>query len=175
MPATAYHPLAKALHWLTALCVLGLIALGLWMTEMPISLMKLQLYAWHKWVGLIVLLLTVARLAWRWRSPTPPLPGTVLDWERRLAPYSHGLLLLLLLALPVSGWLMSSAGGVTVFWFGVLHLPDLVPRDLSLFEALRRLHHLLAWSLIALLGLHVLAVLHHDVIRRDGIFRRMWL
>ena len=99
----------------------------------------------------------------------------MLDWERRLAPYSHGLLLLLLLALPVSGWLMSSAGGVTVFCFGVLQLPDLVPRDLGLFEALRRLHHLLAWSLIALLGLHILAVLHHDVIRRDGIFRRMWL
>jgi len=175
VPGIAYHPLAKALHWLTALCVLGLIAIGLWMTEMPISLMKLQLYAWHKWVGLVVLLLTVGRLAWRWRSPPPPPPGTMLDWARRLAPYSHGLLLLLLLALPVSGWLMSSAGGVTVFWFGVLQLPDLVPRDLGLFEALRRLHHLLAWSLIALLGLHVLAVLHHDVIRRDGIFRRMWL
>lgn len=175
MPGPAYHPLAKVLHWLTALCVLGLIAVGLSMTEMPISLMKLQLYAWHKWVGLVVLLLTFGRLAWRWRSPPPPLPGTVIEWERRLAPYSHGLLLFFLLALPVSGWLMSSAGGVTVYWFGVLQLPDLVPRDLGLFELLRSLHHVLAWSLIVLLVTHVLAVLHHDVIRRDGIFRRMWL
>lgn len=175
MAGTAYHPLAKALHWLTALCVLGLIAVGLWMTEMPLSLMKLQLYAWHKWLGLLVLLITFGRLAWRLRSPPPPLPNIVIDWERRLAPYSHGLLLFLLLALPVSGWLMSSAGGVTVYWFGVLQLPDLVPRGLALFEALRRLHHVLAWCLIALIALHVLAVLHHDVIRRDGIFRRMWL
>lgn len=175
MAGTAYHPLAKALHWLTALCVLGLIAVGLWMTEMPISLMKLQLYAWHKWLGLLVLLITFGRLVFRLRSPPPPLPNVVIDWERRMAPYSHGLLLFLLLALPFSGWLMSSAGGVTVYWFGVLRLPDLVPRDLALFEGLRRLHHVLAWSLVALLALHVLAVLHHDVIRRDGIFRRMWL
>jgi cytochrome b561 len=80
----------------------------------------------------------------------------------------------LLLAMPVSGWLMSSAGGVTVYWFGVLQLPDLVPRDPLTFEMLRTLHHQLAWALIAVLSVHVLAVVHHDILRRDGVFRRMW-
>ena len=94
-------------------------------------------------------------------------------WERRLAPLGHGALLVLLLAMPVSGWLMSSAGGVTVFWFGVLQLPDLVPRDPLTFEMLRTLHHWLAWTLMAVLALHVVAVVHHDILRRDGIFRRM--
>jgi len=113
------------------------------------------------------------RLAWRVYRPPPGLPDTITRWERAVAPWSHGLLLVLLLALPVSGWLMSSAGGVSVVWFGILPLPDLVPRDLALFERLRTLHHWLAWILMALLTLHLLAVVRHDVLRRDGIFRRM--
>jgi len=121
-----------------------------------------------------VLLLTVGRLLWRWRHPPPPLPGTVVRWEAALAPIAHWALLLLLLAMPISGWLMSSAAGVSVIWFGVLPLPDLVPRDTALFEALRTTHHLLARVLIAVLILHVAAVVHHDVVRRDGVFRRMW-
>lgn len=168
-----YTAVAKVLHWLTALLVLGLIGLGLWMVGLPISLAKLYAYAWHKWIGITVLILSVLRLAWRVYRPPPVLPDTITRWERSVAPWSHGLLLLLLLALPVSGWLMSSAGGVSVVWFGFLPLPDLVPRDLALFERLRTLHHWLAWILMALLTLHVLAVLRHDVLRRDGIFRRM--
>src|SRR6476646_2229253 len=168
-----YAPVAKLLHWLTALAVIGLICVGLWMVELPISLTKLYVYAWHKWIGLTVLVLTVLRLAWRVHRPPPALPGTVTAWERAAAPWSHGLLLALLLALPLSGWLMSSAGGVSVVWFGVLPMPDLVPRDPQLFVALRTTHHWLAWTLMALLALHVAAVLRHDMLRRDGIFRRM--
>lgn len=170
----AYRPFAKALHWVTAVAVFGLLALGLWMTGLPISLTKLQAYAWHKWIGLAVLLLTLARIAWRWHSPPPPLPDTVTAWERRLAPLSHGALLVLLLAQPISGWLMSSAGGVDIFWFGLVPLPNLVPRDPDLFEALRMTHHWLAWTLMAVLALHLAAVVRHDILRHDGIFRRMW-
>ena len=94
-------------------------------------------------------------------------------WERALAPWAHIRLLVLLLALPVSGWLMSSAGGVKVIWFAVLPMPDLVPRDPDLFVALRTLHHWLAWTLMAVLVLHIGAVFRHDVLRRDGVFRRM--
>ena len=76
--------------------------------------------------------------------------------------------------MPVSGWLMSSAAGVSVVWFGVLPLPDLVPRDPDLFETLRTLHNVLSRCLIVVVALHVAAVMHHDLLRRDGIFRRMW-
>src|SRR4051812_19181116 len=154
--ADSYAPVAKILHWLTALLVLGLIGLGLWMVGLPIGLTKLYAFAWHKWIGLTVLVLSVLRLAWRVYRPPPGLPDTITRWERAVAPWSHGLLLALLLALPVSGWLMSSAGGVSVVWFGFLPLPDLVPRDLALFERLRNLHHWLAWTLMALLTLHLL-------------------
>ena len=171
--ASGYTPVAKLLHWLTALLVLGMLGVGLWMVGLPISLTKLYVYAWHKWIGLTVLVLTVLRLMWRMYRPPPPLPGTMTAWERRLAPWGHAALLVLLLAMPISGWLMSSAGGVSVRWFGMIDLPDLVPRDPLMFEMLRTLHHWLAWTLMAVLALHVAAVVHHDLFRRDGIFRRM--
>lgn len=172
--ADGYSAIAKGLHWLTALLVLGLIGVGLWMVGLPIGLPKLYAFAWHKWIGITVLLLTLLRLGWRAWRPPPALPPTVTAWERAIAPWSHGLLLALLVALPTSGWLMSSAGGVKVIWFGFLELPDLVARNTALFERLRIWHHWLAWTLMAVLGLHLLAVLRHDVMRRDGIFRRMW-
>jgi cytochrome b561 len=172
--APTYHGAAKAFHWLTALAVFGLLGIGLWMTGLPISLLKLQVYAWHKWIGLVVLVLTVLRLLWRWWHPPPPLPATITRWERALAPAGHWVLLFLLVAMPTSGWLMSSAAGVAVAWFGVLPLPDLVPRNPDLFEALRSVHFVLSRCLIVVVALHVAAVLHHDVLRRDGIFRRMW-
>ena len=175
MSDAGYRPLTKGLHWLTAILVFGLLALGLWMVELPFGLPKLQAYAWHKWIGLSVLVLTIARLAWRWHARPPALPATVTAWERRIAPFAHGALLALLIALPLSGWLMSSAGGVAVYWFGVVPLPDLVPRDQGLFERLRTLHHWLAWALMAVLALHLAAVVRHDMLRRDGVFRRMWL
>jgi cytochrome b561 len=173
VPTIGYHPLAKALHWLTALLVLGMLGLGLWMVDLPISLLKLQVYGWHKWLGLSVLTLTVLRLLWRRHSPPPPLPNTVTPWELKLAPIVHWTLLILLLAMPITGWLMSSAGGVSVVWFGVLPLPDLVPRDQQLFAVLRTTHHILSRLLIVVIVLHLAAVVRHDVLRRDGIFRRM--
>jgi cytochrome b561 len=173
-PVTGYRPVAKALHWITAAAVFGLLGLGLWMVGLPIGLAKLQAYAWHKWIGLTVLVLTVARIVWRRHAPPPPLPTAVTQWERRLAPFSHVALLILLLALPITGWLMSSAGGVSVYWLGFLPLPDLVPRNLGLFERLRTTHHWLAWTLMAVLAVHVAAVFRHDVLRHDGILRRMW-
>ncbi|MDI1284057.1 MAG: cytochrome b/b6 domain-containing protein [Reyranella sp.] len=174
MFAPTYHAVAKTLHWLTAAAVLALLGVGLWMTGLPISLLKLQVYNWHKWIGLAVLALTVLRLLWRWWHPPPALPDTVTRWERALAPIGHWALLLLLLAMPLSGWLMSSAAGVSVAWFGVLPLPDLIPRNEDLFEALRTAHFVLSRALIVVVALHVAAVLYHDVLRRDGIFRRMW-
>jgi cytochrome b561 len=169
----AYHPVARALHWLSALAVIGLLGIGLWMTGLPVSLQKLQVYGWHKSIGLAVLLLTALRLAWRWYSPPPPLPDTIASWERRLAPIGHWTLLALLLATPVSGWLMSSAAGVSVAWFGVVPLPDLVGRDRDLFAVLQGTHYVLSRALMVVVVLHLAAVVRHDLLRRDGIFRRM--
>jgi cytochrome b561 len=83
--------------------VLGLLGVGLWMTGLPIGFTKLHAYNWHKSIGLVVLALTIGRILWRWRHPPPPLPATVARWEAKLAPFAHWSLLLLLLAMPLSG------------------------------------------------------------------------
>lgn len=174
MAAGKHSQTAIGLHWITALAVLGLLGIGLWMVGLPFGLLKLKVYAWHKWIGLAVLALTMARLLWRWRHPPPALPGSVRDWERRLAPVAHLTLFGLLLAMPLSGWLMNSAAGVGLYWFGYIPMPDLVPRDPDLFATLRTVHKILSRLLIAMVALHVGAVIYHDVLRRDGVFRRMW-
>jgi cytochrome b561 len=171
--AVGYHPLSKALHWLTALAVIGMIGAGWWMVELPLGLLKLQVYAWHKWIGLTVLTLTVLRMVWRWRVPPPPLPDTIASWEKQFAPVIHGLLLAFLLLMPLTGWTMSSAAGVPVVWFGVIPMPDLVPRSQDLFELLRITHNALSKLLVVAILLHWAAVIRHDILRRDGIFRRM--
>src|SRR5262245_39300622 len=133
MAEPTYTPAAQTLHWITAVAVLGMLGVGLWMTGLPLGFTKLYAYAWHKWLGLVVLLLTVGRMRVGSRHPPPPLPATVARWQAMLAPVAHWALLVLLLAMPASGWLMTSAAGVSVVWFGYVPVPDLVPRDPDLF------------------------------------------
>lgn len=168
-----YDPTAKTLHWLTALLVIGLLIVGLWMVGLPLSLQKAKVYSWHKWAGITVLALTVVRLVWRHVRPPPPLPPTLAALDRRLAPWGHAALYLLLLAMPITGWLMSSAAGIPVVWFGMWQLPDLVAKDDGLFKSLQTAHHVLSRVLMAVLAIHVAAVVRHDVLRRDGVLRRM--
>ncbi len=171
--APAYDPAAKALHWLTALLVIGLLCVGIWMVGLSPSMQKLKVYSWHKWAGITVLLLTVLRLVWRHVRPPPPLPATVTPLDRRLAPWGHAALYVLLFAMPITGWLMSSAAGIPVVLYGVWQLPDLVAKDEALFKALQTTHHILSRVLIVVLAIHVAAVIKHDVLRRDGVLRRM--
>ena len=168
-----YDPAAKTLHWLTALLVIGMICLGLWMVGLPISLQKLKVYSWHKWAGITVLGLSVLRLVWRHVRPPPALPETLAPLDRRLAPWGHAALYGLLFAMPLTGWMMSSASGIPVVWFGVWQLPDLVGKDDAWFKALQTTHYILSRILIAVIVLHVAAVIRHDVLRRDGVLRRM--
>lgn len=171
--AGQYNTPALVLHWATAPLVIGLLAVGLWMVGLEISRLKLVVYGWHKWIGLVVLAIVVIRLIWRALNRPPPLPATVAPWERRAAAIAHGLLYGLLLAMPLSGWAMTSAAGQPVIWFGVLRLPDIVGRDPALLEIFRGIHHWLSRLLLLTIALHVAAVIRHDVLRRDGILRRM--
>lgn len=170
---THYTPTAKVLHWLMALLLFGLLALGLYMHELPLSPEKLQLYSWHKWAGVTAFLLVLVRLGWRLahRPPAPPEGGSRA--ARLAARAAHAALYVLMLAMPVSGWLMSSAKGVPTVWFGLLPLPDLLAKNPPLGERLAELHAALAVSLMALVALHVAAALKHHFIDRDEVLSRM--
>ncbi len=171
--STSYTRTAKALHWVIALAIPPLMALGLYMEGLPFSPEKLQYYSWHKWAGVSVFMLVLLRLVWRFTYRPPPLPPHMSSLERFAAHAGHTLLYALLLAVPLSGWLMSSAKGVPTVWFGVLPLPDLVSRDEGLGDLLQATHKYLNWLFAALIVGHAAAALKHHFIDRDDVLARM--
>ncbi len=172
MPA-AYTRTAVALHWLMALLILAALPLGLTMTELELTPTKLKLYAWHKWLGVTVFGLLLVRLVWRATHAVPPLPAGMPVWQRGAAHALHWALYALMLLIPLSGWLMSSAKGFQTVYLGLLPIPDLLAKDESLGEALGELHAMLASTLMTLLVVHVAAALKHHLVERDDVLARM--
>lgn len=168
-----YSAPAKWLHWGMAVLILGLLGLGFYMQGLPLSPAKLQYYAWHKWAGVTVFLLALVRLAWRASHRPPALPAQMLPLERLAAHLGHWGLYALMLAIPLSGWLMSSAKGFQTVWFGVLPLPDLLDKDKALGNTLQTVHAVLNLGLIGLLLAHVGAALKHHFLQRDDVLTRM--
>ncbi len=171
--SASYTRTAIALHWLVALLILAALPLGLTMTDLPLSPQKLKYYAWHKWLGVTVFALAVVRLLWRLAHAPPPLPASVPAWQRRSAHALHWALYVLMLAIPVAGWLMSSAKGFQTVYLGVLPIPDLLDKNEALGDLLARVHAWLAYVLILLLVVHVAAALKHHLVDRDEVLRRM--
>jgi cytochrome b561 len=172
-----YTRTALSLHWLIALLIFAAFPLGIYMHDLPLSPFKLQLYSYHKWIGVTIFLLAVFRLYWRMTHRPPALPESMPRWERIAAESVHYLLYALLFLIPLSGWLMSSAKGFQTMWFGVLPLPDLVGKDKALGDLLQQVHELLNFTLLGVLGGHIGAALKHHFIERDDILARMipWL
>mgnify|MGYP006189564569 CR=1 FL=1 len=141
------------LHWLTALMILGLVVVGLLMQELANSPTKIQVYGLHKSIGLTVLALTVLRLLWRLFAGVPqPVPGTP-RWQRWASNATHGALYVVLLAMPLSGWLYNSAAGFPLQWFGVFKLPALSGRDPGLKEFAGEAHEWLFITLAVIVAL----------------------
>lgn len=160
-----YGAVSQFLHWLIAVLAFAMLAMGKLgdVDDQP-------LYAWHTTVGLTVLGLMVVRLGWRLtHAVPPPAPGPA--WQRGAARITHLVFYGLLLVLPLSGWLMTSAEGDAVSWFG-LQVPVLPVSEAS-EDALEEVHEILGNVLLALAGLHVLAGLKHHFIDRDDVLRRM--
>ncbi len=174
-----YGAVAIGLHWLLALMIFGSLGVGLTMTDLPFSPLRLKLYNWHKWAGITILLLSALRLLWRLAHRPPALPSNVIAampaWQRHAHSVTHSLLYLLFFAVPLTGWAYSSAAGFQVVWFGVLPLPDWVSVNKELADAvLKPLHAACALSLGGLVLLHIAATLKHQWIDHDGLFWRMW-
>ena len=169
---TRYSGAAIALHWLAAALIVVNLALGLSMVPLPLSPRKLQWYQWHKWIGLTVFLIACLRLAWRWWRPPPP-PVVMPAWQRRAAAVSHVLLYVLMLAIPISGWVYSSSTGIQVVYLGLVTLPDLVAKDRALAATLRLVHVGLNSLLFAIVCVHVAAAIRHHFVHRDSVLIRM--
>ena len=166
-----YGVIAQLLHWSVTLIVIVQAGLALRAVDLPVSLERLQLLARHKSLGMTVLVLVALRLVWRLANPQPRPLGT--RTTILLARASHWTFYGLLVAMPLSGWIFSSASNLSVSWFGLFTWPDLVSRDEALAELARATHRVLAVSLLALGSLHVLAALTHQFVWRDDALVRM--
>ncbi len=171
--AKSYGIMAQAFHWLVAVLVLAQFGIGLYAANLPVSLARLQWLSHHKSLGLGILALVLLRLAWRAANPPPALPVVMPLWERRVAAANHRLLYVLLVFAPLAGWLYASAAGLSVNWFGLFQVPDLVPKDRELAEFLKALHIGLVALMALLLAPHIGGALRHAFVRRDGIMHRM--
>ncbi|PCJ97871.1 MAG: hypothetical protein COA45_09295 [Zetaproteobacteria bacterium] len=168
----SYHVFSKIIHWVTALLILGLLFLGFYMTSLSFSEDKLALYGWHKSFGLLVLALTSVRVLWHVTKHKPKPLETHKKWERVIARSAHIFLYFALFIMPLSGWIMSSAGDFAVKFFG-LNVPDLVQKNESLFQNSRQVHEIIAFILLLIVGLHMAGALKHHFIDRDIILRRI--
>jgi cytochrome b561 len=169
----AYTNSAIVLHWLVALLVFVTFTVGVVMHEMAISPDKLRMLSYHKWLGVTVFILLVVRLVWRVAHKPAPSIGGMPQWQVVAAKGVHVLLYVLLFAIPLSGWLMSSAKGFQTVYLGVLPLPDLLAKDKVLGDALSALHEVLNITLLLLVIAHALAALKHHFVDRDVTLARM--
>jgi cytochrome b561 len=168
-----YGIVSQSLHWLIVLLVLLQYLLGIKAHGMPVSLERLVLLARHKSIGITIFALMIARLAWRLYSPPPPLPPNTRPWSAHAAHLSHALMYLLLLAMPVVGWLLSSASNLTVSWFGFVSLPNLIGPNRQAAHWLLLMHEGMAWLLLAIVIVHTGAALFHHLVLRDNVLLRM--
>lgn len=170
-----YGTARRVLHWIVAGLVLPMIVVGLVMVQpgWPRAVQN-TLFILHKNVGSLLLILVLLRVFVALRGPAPALPATLPAWQRTAARLSHAALYLLLIVMPLSGYIRVRAGGFPIEALDRLGLPTLVPRSDSLADVAKTIHDLGGTALIAVLIAHIGAALYHALILRDGIWSRIW-
>jgi len=171
-----YGIIAIVLHWAMAVLLIVLTVLGLYMVRLPdagYDTEKITLILVHKAIGMVALVFVLLRLVWRLCSDLPQLAAGLPQWQQVTARFVHLLFYALLFSLPFTGWVMSSAGGYPVSFFGWFNVPDITGLDEQLFVLSIVVHRWLAYALVVLLALHAGAALHHHWTLRDDTLRRM--
>jgi len=168
-----YGAVSRLLHWLMAVLIIVMLCLG-WSMDIISKEWKPVWLGTHKSLGIIILALAIARLAWRFYNAPPPLPEFMQRWEKRAAVTVHYLLYALLLAMPITGWATTSAFGRPVVFLGIVQLPDLVAKDRALGKLLEEIHGYLGYVLAVAIAIHAMAALYHHFIMKDSVLMRMW-
>lgn len=165
---------AKLFHWIMAAMILGMIGLGLYMHELPFSPEKFELYGLHKSIGMTILVLALLRLGWRAIDIRPDHSPRIPPEHVKLAAAAHWALYGLMLALPLSGWLMTSATGtgIAIFDTGLI-APGLIGADEDMVLLFRIIHDTLGKALMAVVAIHIGAALKHQFFDKDATLRRM--
>jgi cytochrome b561 len=168
--------ISQAFHWLTLLLILGMLLSGFafadWVSD---TATRVEILQWHKSFGILILTLTILRLVWRVINPSPPLPDNMQPYERVLAKFTHLALYVLLIAMPLIGWLMisTSSRNIPTVVFGLFTLPRIASPDKAMHEFYEEAHEAVAFIIIAIVAFHAIAALKHHFVIKDNVLRRM--
>jgi cytochrome b561 len=174
LPPVAYPPLSKLLHWLVALAILIQVPIALIMTRIADGPLKDSLFVWHKGLGVLILFLVVIRIINRLMVGAPAAEPDIAPWQKTASSAVHGLLYVLLFALPLGGWIGMSAFGEGAPFFGLFTLPPLpIGKNEALSEQIFVVHRWLGYLLALVAAMHVAAALQHYFIHKDGVLQRM--
>lgn len=173
IPSLTYTTTARWLHWSMAILVLAMVPVGFLMVQqgLPRALQN-NLFIFHKNVGVLLLVLIVLRLLYRWRNPPPP--SDLPPWQTKIATFTHGLLYTLLFVMPLAGYVRVRAGGFPIEALDAMGVPALISKSKALADFAKSVHYYGAWAIAILIGLHIAAALQHAFIKRDGVMARMW-
>lgn len=166
----------QTFHWLTLVLILGMLLSGFafadWVSD---TATRVEILQWHKSFGILILALTVLRLMWRSVNPAPPLPNNLKPYERFLAKFTHIALYVLLIAMPIIGWLIisTSTRNIPTMIFGLFTLPRIASPDKEMHEFYEEAHEFVAFVIIAIVAVHTLAALKHHFVLKDNVLRRM--
>ncbi len=164
--------ISKFFHWIIALAILGNGIFGLLMDLAGSPMQKINWLALHKSIGLTVLALVLLRMLWRWSDGRPvEEPGP--RWQMLAARVVHGVLYVVIVAIPLTGWLFNSVSGKPLQWFKLFNLPALTAKNDQLRDFAHGVHEYLFWFLLLVLVAHVGAALKHHVFDNDDVLRRM--
>jgi cytochrome b561 len=168
-----YNPGLRALHWLMAALIFVALPLGVWASRLPPG-RRAEILFLHKSIGMTVLCLVVLRIITRLIVGAPAYAEPLGKLIHIAARCGHFALYALMIAMPLSGYVGSAAGGHEAYWFGVFTFPNLLPKDKAVAEAARGAHYIFAWALAFVLAAHLAGVVWHAGVRRDTILTRMW-
>ncbi|CAG9176299.1 Cytochrome b561 [Cupriavidus laharis] len=172
--AAGYSATAISLHWIIALLIFAAFGLGLYMTGIPgLTPTKLKLFSWHKWLGVTVFAIAVVRVLWRATHAAPPVAAGTPAWQAKAAAAAHHLLYVLILVVPITGYLYSLAAGVPVVYLGLWKMPVLIEPSDELKEVFKVAHIWLNYLMAAVVTVHAAAAIKHQVVDRDGTLGRM--
>jgi cytochrome b561 len=163
------------LHWLLFFGLTGAFMVGTYMEGLSTSPWKIKVFTWHKWAGVTLFLLILLRLFWRMTHQPPAYPASMTVLLKKIAKATHYAMYLFMVLIPITGWLHSSAAGISVVYFNLIPLPDLIPKNKEWSKLLGNAHSFLNWTLFWMVGLHVAAVVKHEFIDEDHLLSRMKL
>jgi cytochrome b561 len=169
----SWGAVAKSFHWLIALLILGQLVLGTIAEGYRLSPLKLDLFVWHKSIGITILLLVILRFAWRLYNPPPAVPAGIPAWETNLARIGHALLSLLMFALPLTGWWVSDTTRIPFKAFWLVPMPDLIAADRDMSDLAADVHGVLTKLLLLVVVIHIAAALRHHFLLHNRILARM--